>query len=170
MRAGVDLGGSKTEIAVLDPGGAVLLRRRVTTPRGYPAKIGCIRDLVAEAEAETGPIAAAGIGVPGSPGPVSGVMRNANATDLNGRPLERDLAAALARPVRLANDANCFALAEAVAGAGRGAETVLGVILGTGAGAGIVHRGAVLAGPSGFSPTSFIGSFSESLRSLGPAA
>jgi len=146
IRAGIDLGGTKTEIAVLDPAGRVALRRRVPTPAGYDAIVACIRDLVTAAEAGTAPLARIGIGVPGSIGPVSGVMRGANSTVLNGRRFDRDLAAALARPVRLANDANCFALAEAVAGAARGARVVFGVILGTGVGGGIVIAGRPLIG------------------------
>ena len=146
MRAGLDLGGTKTEIAMIDEGGAVRLRRRVPTPPGYDAKLRCLRDLLAAAEAEAGPAATIGVGVPGSVGPVSGVMRNANSTELNGRALPADLAALLGRPVRVENDANCFALAEALAGAGKGAATVFGVILGTGVGGGIVAEGRLLAG------------------------
>ena len=145
-RAGIDLGGTKTEIAVLEGSGALALRRRVPTPAGYAAKIACMRDLVAAAEAEAGPLASIGAGVPGSQGPVSGRIRNANSTDLNGRDLGADLAAALGRPVRLDNDANCFALAEAAAGAGRGAGVVFGAILGTGVGGGIAIAGRPLTG------------------------
>lgn len=146
IRFGVDLGGTKIEIAALC-GEAVLLRRRVPTPSSYPGTLDAIAGLLAEAERETGTRAALlGVGTPGSLSPATGLIRNANSTRLNGRALDRDLARRLGRPVRLANDADCFALAEARAGAGRGAARVFGVILGTGIGGGIVIDGSVLAG------------------------
>lgn len=153
MRIGVDLGGTKIEAAVLDASGAVAARRRVPTPEtradpatGYRATLDAIAALVAELDREFGRFSALGIGIPGSLSPETGLIRNANSTQLNGHPLDRDLAAALARPVRVENDANCFALAEARMGAGRGKDCVFGVILGTGVGGGIVLRGEVLIG------------------------
>ncbi|GMG82721.1 ROK family protein [Paralimibaculum aggregatum] len=153
-RLGVDLGGTKIEIAALDESGGAVLRRRVPSPGGssaadYAAVIRTIAALVAGAEAELGPALGVGLGVPGSPSPATGLMRNANTTCLNGRPLAADLAAALGRPVRLENDANCFALAEARAGAGQGADPVFGAILGTGTGGGVVIGGRLLGGASG---------------------
>jgi fructokinase len=147
VRLGIDLGGTKIEAVALGHGGAELARRRTPTPRAYEAVIREAAALVAAVESEAGGRAAGvGVGIPGSLSPASGLVRNANFTALNGRPLDRDLAAALGRPVRVENDANCFALAEAAAGAGRGAEVVFGVILGTGVGGGIVVRGQVLGG------------------------
>ena len=150
MRIGIDLGGTKIEVLALGPDGAERFRRRVATPRGsYDGTIAAIVDLVARAEAAAGGPGSVGIGVPGIPSPATGLMKNANSTWLIGRPLDRDLAAALGRPVRVANDANCFALSEAVDGAGAGARVVFGVILGTGVGGGIVVDGRVLAGKNG---------------------
>jgi fructokinase len=148
MRIGVDLGGTKTEAVAIGPGGAELARRRVATPSAdCESVVRAIAQLVAEVEAEAGAQApAVGIGIPGSLSPATGLVRNANSTVLIGHALDRDLEAALGRPVRLQNDANCFALAEAMAGAGQGAQTVFGVILGTGVGGGIVIGGRVLAG------------------------
>lgn len=136
---------------MLDGRGEVMLRRRLPTPQGdYGGTVSAIRELVASVEADAGSCGRAiGVGIPGSPSPRSGLIRNANSTVLNGRPLRRDLAEALDRPVSLTNDANCFALAEAVAGAGQGARVVLGVILGTGVGAGIAIGAGVLAGADG---------------------
>lgn len=150
LRLGVDLGGTKIEIIALGPRGRVALRRRRETPRGdYLATVGAIADLVEEAEAELGQRGSLGLGIPGSESPVDGRIRNANSTWLNGQPLRRDLQALLQREVRLANDANCFALSEAVDGAGAGAATVFGVILGTGVGGGLVVGSRVLAGANG---------------------
>ena len=147
MRVGVDLGGTKIEAAALDAVGAVTVRRRVATPHDYGDKLSAIAELVEAVEAEAGGQAAAiGVGIPGSLSPGSGLVRNSNSTPLNGQRLDRDLAGALGRPVRVQNDANCFALAEARAGAGQGVATVFGVILGTGVGGGIVVDGRVLAG------------------------
>jgi fructokinase len=138
MRIGVDLGGTKIEIIVLDGAGATLLRRRIATPSGdYSGTVRTIVDLVRAAESELGRVGTVGIATPGAISTRTGLMKNANSTALNGRPLERDLSDGLARAVRLANDANCFALSEAVDGAGAGAEVVFGVILGTGVGGGI---------------------------------
>ena len=149
IRIGVDVGGTKTEIAALGADLATLYRRRQPTPAGdYDATIALVSRLVREAEDELGTQASVGVGAPGSPSPRSGLMRNANSTCLNGRSLKEDLERALAREIRLANDADCFALSEALDGAGRGARSVFGVILGTGVGGGIVVDGKLLAGPN----------------------
>ena len=149
MRIGVDVGGTKIEGIALDGAGVSLARLRVDTPRGdYAGTLTAIRDVVATIECDAGPARSVGIGIPGSPSPATGLVKNANSTWLIGRPLERDLERALARPVRLANDANCFALSEAVDGAAAGARVVFGVILGTGCGGGIVVDGQVLTGPN----------------------
>jgi fructokinase len=152
MRIGVDLGGTKIEAIALSPGGEELARLRRPTPRSaeaaanYRAIVDAIADLVAELETATGERASVGVGIPGAVSPATGLVKNANTTCLIGRPLDRDLAAALGRPVRLANDANCFALSEASDGAGAGASVVFGAILGTGVGGGIVVGGKVLTG------------------------
>jgi fructokinase len=148
MRIGVDLGGTKIEIAAIDAGGEIRFRRRVPTPRGdYDGTVAAIRTLVDACEAAAG-AGTVGIGIPGAVSPASGLIKNANSTWLNGRPLADDLSVALGREVRLANDANCFALSEAVDGAGAGARVVFGVILGTGTGGGIVVDGQILVGPN----------------------
>lgn len=147
MRLGVDLGGSKIEIVGLAADGRELLRRRIATPQGdYRATLTAIAGLVAEAEAELGQTGSVGIGIPGAESLRSGLIKNANSTCLIGQPLRHDLQTLLRREVRLANDANCFALSEAIDGAGRDVETVFGVILGTGVGGGIVIRRQVLLG------------------------
>ncbi len=149
LRLGVDLGGSKTEIIALDARGEVKLRRRIATPRGdYAATLGAIVALVRQAEAEVG-AGSVGIGTPGTWSRASGLMKNCNSVWLNGKPLKADLESALGRPIRLANDADCFALSEAADGAAAGAEVVFGVILGTGVGGGVVVRGRPLSGPNG---------------------
>jgi len=149
MRIGIDLGGTKIEIIALDDAGAEVYRARVSTPRGsYEGTIEALVDLVLAAEHVTGCCGTVGIGMPGAISPASGLVKNANSTWLNGRTLQVDVAAALQRPVRLANDANCFALSEATDGAGAGAETVFGVIVGTGTGGGVVVRGHVCTGPN----------------------
>lgn len=150
IRIGVDLGGTKIEIAAIDARGAERLRRRRETPQGdYAATVAVIAGLVREAEDELGMRASVGVGMPGTLSAATGLVKNANSTCLIGRPLREDLSAALGREVRLANDANCFALSEAVDGAGAGAEVVFGVILGTGVGGGIAVGGRVLAGANG---------------------
>lgn len=150
IRVGVDFGGTKIEAAVLDRDGRFLARVRRPNPGAYAAALEAVRDLVAEAEGEAGAVAdRIGVGLPGSLSPKSGLMRNANSTWLNGRPFDRDLAEALGREVRLANDANCFALSEAVDGAGAGAGMVYGVIIGTGCGGGLVSHGRLHEGPNG---------------------
>jgi fructokinase len=147
MRIGVDLGGTKIEVAALDDSGAVVARRRVATPaHDYPATLATIRDLVGAVEAELGQTCSIGIAMPGALSPASGLIKNANSTCLIGHPFDRDLEAALGRDVRLANDADCFALSEAVDGAAAGARSVFGAILGTGVGGGIVIAGRLLAG------------------------
>lgn len=151
VRLGIDLGGTKIEIAALDAQGAFLLRERCATPRGdYAGTLAAIAGLVAAAESRLGqgnlPL---GVGMPGSLSPLTGLVRNANATVLNGRPLREDLQRLLSRPVRLENDANCLALSEATDGAGAGADVVFAAILGTGVGAGVAVRGQVLPGANG---------------------
>jgi fructokinase len=150
-RIGVDLGGTKIEGLVLAHDGTPLARLRIATPRNsYADTITAITRLVDELERRAGTReASVGIGVPGSLSPASGLIQNANSTWLNGRPFDRDLAVALGRPVRLANDADCFALSEAVDGAGAGARSVLGVILGTGCGGGLVYEGKLIEGRRG---------------------
>ena len=147
LRIGVDLGGTKIEAVAIAADGAERFRRRIDAPRGdYAASIAAIVSLVREIERFSGERPPVGIGIPGVISPATGVVKNANSTWLNGRPLHADLERALERPVRLANDANCFALSEATDGAGAGAQVVFGVILGTGTGGGIVVGGRVLAG------------------------
>ena len=150
MRLGVDLGGSKIEIIALGDDGGVLLRERVVTPQGdYAATLQAVAGLVAAAEARVGAGATAasvGVGIPGAESRATGLIKNANSTCLIGQPLRQDLEELLQREVRIANDANCFALSEAVDGAGAGASVVFGVILGTGVGGGIVIDGKVLTG------------------------
>ena len=154
MRIGIDLGGTKTEIIVLDDTGAVVLRERVPTPRGdYAATVATIAALVRAAEAKvsfsgTACVATVGVGIPGAESRITGRIKNANSTWLIGQPLRADLERALQRPVRIANDANCFALSEATDGAAAGADVVFGVILGTGVGGGIVVDGRGLVGPN----------------------
>ncbi len=147
-RIGIDLGGTKIEAVRLGPAGEVQARRRVATPRDdYAATLAAIVALVAALEGPRRlPV---GIGTPGTVVPANGRMKNCNSTWLNGRPLAAELAAALARPVRLANDADCLTLSEAVDGAGRGAGLVFGVILGTGVGGGIAADGQLLRGANG---------------------
>jgi fructokinase len=148
MQIGIDLGGTKTEGIGLDASTPVAVRRRVATPRDYAGTIDAIARLVAEIEAEAGRTGSVGVGIPGVVSHASGLVKNANSTWLNGRPLLADLEARLSRPVRVANDANCFTLSEAIDGAGRGFETVFGVILGTGVGGGIAVRQRIHEGPN----------------------
>ncbi|WJW76119.1 ROK family protein [Thiohalobacter sp. IOR34] len=149
MRFGIDLGGTKIELLALDDDGRERLRRRVATPQGdYRATLAAIAGLVEEAERELGVRGRVGVGTPGALSRVTGRLKNANSQCLNGQPLREDLAALLGRPVRIANDADCFALSEASDGAAAGARVVFGVILGTGTGAGIVVDGRLLNGPN----------------------
>ncbi len=147
MRIGVDLGGTKIEAVVLGDGGEMIIRRRRATPaESYADTLHAVVDLVAELEQELGERASVGVATPGALSPHSGRIKNANSTQLMGERLDVDLGEALDRQVRLANDANCFALSESVDGAARGARVVFGVILGTGVGGGIVVEGRVLTG------------------------
>lgn len=147
-RIGVDLGGTKIEAVRLGPDGSEHIRRRVDTPAGdYRRIVDAVADLVAAVSAP-GVAEVVGIGTPGVISPVDGLMKNSNSTALNGQPLDRDLAAALGRPVVMRNDADCFALSEATDGAGAGAEVVFGVILGTGVGGGLVVDGKARSGPN----------------------
>jgi len=147
LRIGIDLGGTKIEIIALADDGRELLRQRIATPQGdYPATIAAIGGLVEHAESRLDQRGMVGIGIPGAESLLTGLVKNANSTCLIGQPLRQDLQARLGREVRLANDANCFALSEAVDGSGRGAECVFGVILGTGVGGGIVVHGRMLTG------------------------
>jgi fructokinase len=147
LRIGVDLGGTKIEGVALDHGGMMRARRRVPTPAGdYRGIIDAIRSIVETLEADIGSPGSVGVGTPGAISPATGHLKNSNSTCLNGRPLQQDLEAALARPVRLANDANCFTLSEATDGAAAGYQSVFGVILGTGVGGGIAIAGRIVAG------------------------
>lgn len=149
MRIGVDLGGTKIEAIALDEEGRELARRRVATPRGdYPGTLDAIAELVTALESGLRQRGTVGVGIPGALSPASGLVKNGNSTWINGRPLDRDLTARLGRPVRLANDANCFALSEATDGAAAGRRVVFGVILGTGCGGGLVVDGKVHTGPN----------------------
>ena len=149
FRIGVDLGGTKIEAVALGPDGAERARRRVPSPQGStPASVAAVAGLVRGLEAELGEPASVGVAVPGTLSPDDGRLKNANSVWLIGAALDRDLGAALDRPVRLANDADCFALSEAADGAGAGARSVFGVILGTGVGGGIVIEGRLLGGPN----------------------
>jgi fructokinase len=147
VRIGIDLGGTKIEAIALRSDGTECFRRRVESPRGiYANTLRAIAGLVAAADAETGERGSVGIGIPGTISPATGRIKNANSTWLNGEPLFDDLQRLLDRPVRLANDANCFALSEATDGAAAGAGVVFGVIIGTGTGGGIVVGGRLIAG------------------------
>lgn len=147
MRIGIDLGGTKIEGLALADDGRELNRRRVPAPRGnYEDTIHAVIELIAAIESHTATRGTVGIGIPGAISPATGLITNANSTWLNGRALERDLSRALARPVRLANDANCFALSEAIDGAAAGLPVVFGVIVGTGTGGGLIVHGRVIAG------------------------
>jgi fructokinase len=164
VRIGIDLGGTKIEVIALQdrpPDGGMrsepeasqtgvseaLLRRRIDTPRGdYAATLAAIADLVHDTERQCGVTGTVGVGTPGAISPATGLMKNCNSVWLNGRPLQRDLERVLERDVRIANDADCFALSEAVDGAGGGAATVFGAILGTGTGGGLVVNGRLLCG------------------------
>ncbi|MCM8594687.1 ROK family protein [Accumulibacter sp.] len=147
MRIGIDLGGTKIELIALDEAGGVRLRRRQATPRDdYRATLTAIAGMVLTAEAELGERGTVGIGIPGAESTIDSRIKNANSTWLIGEPLRADLEAHLQRELRVANDANCFALSEAIDGAGQGAEIVFGAILGTGVGGGIVVNRRALGG------------------------
>jgi fructokinase len=147
MRIGIDLGGTKIEGIVLDESGKTLARRRLPSPQGdYRATLEAIADLVLGLERQTGGRGSVGIGIPGALSPATGRIKNANSTWIIGAALDRDLEQRLGRPIRLENDANCFALSEAVDGAGAGARSLFGVILGTGVGGGLVVDGRLIGG------------------------
>src|SRR5262245_27202115 len=147
MRIGVDFGGTKIEAIAIDRQGVARVRRRIDTPRAdYDASVRAVADLVAAVEHQAGQRGTVGVGIPGAISPATGVVKNANSTWLIGRPLHLDLERAIGRPVRVANDANCFALSEATDGAGADRAVVYGVILGTGVGGGVVVHGRVLNG------------------------
>ncbi len=150
IRLGIDLGGTKIAITALDDSDNAIFNKRILTPRGdYGATLAALASLIADAESALGCPGGASVGLsmPGSISPGTGVVQNANSTWLNGRRLDADLADLLGRPVRCANDANCFALSEAADGAAQGAGSVFGVIIGTGCGGGLVVNGALLDGP-----------------------
>jgi fructokinase len=147
FRIGVDLGGTKIEAIALASDGSIPVRLRLSTPRhDYPGTLSAIAELVRDVETAIGQRASVGIGMPGALSPATGLVKNANSTWLNGQPLARDLSARLSRPLRFANDANCFALSEASDGAAAGAACVFGVIIGTGTGGGVVIDGRALTG------------------------
>ena len=149
MRIGIDLGGTKIEAIALNESGVELQRKRIATPQGdYPATLNAIAQLIADIETSTGQKGSIGLGTPGALSPATRLMRNSNSVCLNGMPLKNDLENLLQRPLRLANDANCFALSEATDGAAKGASVVFGVIVGTGTGAGVVVNRQVLTGPN----------------------
>ena len=149
LRIGVDIGGTKIEALALDAAGHEVFRKRVPTPRGdYDATISAVKGLVEQIDSSSGVKGSVGIGIPGALSRATGRVKNANSTWLIGRSLKEDLERALKREIRLENDANCFALSEAVDGAGQGARVVFGAILGTGVGGGIVVDGRVLTGPN----------------------
>lgn len=147
MRIGLDCGGTKIEVIALDDQGSQLFRKRVATPRNdYEACLEAIKGLVCDTESATGSTGSVGVGIPGSISPLSGLVKNANMTWFNGRPLDQDLGVRLGRPVRVQNDANCFAVSEAVDGAGADCPVVFAVILGTGCGSGIALNGTAMTG------------------------
>ena len=149
MRVGVDLGGTKIEAVALGAEGREVGRLRVPTPVGsYPDTLAAIASLVTSLDQKSGERGTVGIGIPGTISPATGLIKNANSVCLIGHALDRDLERALGRPVRLANDADCFALSEASDGAGKGAHSVFGAILGTGVGGGLVYAGRPISGPN----------------------
>jgi fructokinase len=150
MRIGIDLGGTKIEALAIDDQGVELARHRIDTPReDYRATLAAMVELVHRLEKETGRTGTVGAGIPGSISRITGLVKNSNSTWLNGRPLDRDLTSMLGREVRVANDANCFAVSEATDGAAAGRHVVFGVILGTGCGGGVAIDARVHAGPNG---------------------
>jgi fructokinase len=152
IRIGIDLGGTKIEALAIDNHGVELARHRIDTPRDdYDATITAMAGLVHRLEETTGTTGTVGAGIPGSISRITGLVKNSNSTWLNGRPLDRDLTAALGREVRIANDANCLAVSEASDGAAAGRHVVFGVILGTGCGGGVAIGGRVHEGPNGVS-------------------
>jgi fructokinase len=149
VRIGIDLGGTKIEAILLDPAGRELTRRRIESPRGdYQATLRTLGQLVRDIEQAFSISAHVGVGIPGAISPSSGLVKNANSVWLIGQPLQRDLSTRLSRPVRLANDADCFTVSEATDGAAAGARSVFGVILGTGVGGGLCWEGRLIEGPN----------------------
>lgn len=149
MRIGIDLGGTKIEGIALDDAGVELIRRRIPTPQGdYQATLVEIQSLIKYIEAETGQHGSIGVATPGAISPATGLMKNSNSVCMNGKPMFKDLSDLLNREIKIANDANCFALSEATDGAAQGAPVVFGIIIGTGTGGGIVVDGKILAGPN----------------------
>jgi fructokinase len=172
FRIGVDIGGTKIEVAALDRNGAFAVRQRIATPQNdYLAALDSIIGLVRSVETEIGEQSPAGFGIPGTISPATGVVKNAYNSPFNGRPLDRDITDRLGRPIRMMNDANCFALSEAIDGAAAGAEVVFGVILGTGCGGGIVINGRpvrglnAIAGEWGHNPLPWLGAIDQPARS-----
>lgn len=172
FRIGVDIGGTKIEAAALDRNGAFAVRRRIATPQNdYPAALDSIVGLVRSVETEIGEQSPAGFGIPGTISPATGVVKNAYNSPFNGHPLDRDIADRLGRTIRMMNDANCFALSEAIDGAAAGAGIVFGVILGTGCGGGIVINGHpvrglnAIAGEWGHNPLPWLGAMDQPARS-----
>ncbi|MBY6186801.1 fructokinase [Marinobacter hydrocarbonoclasticus] len=150
LRLGVDLGGTKIELIALNQDGEVRWQQRIPTPKAnYRATVEAIAELVSRCERELGQAGTVGVGIPGVVSARTQRVKGANSICLNGQPLEQDLSQLLGRPVRTANDANCFAISEATDGAAVGYRTVFGVILGTGCGAGIAVDGRIHAGPNG---------------------
>ncbi len=149
VRIGIDFGGTKIEAAALSEDGRLLASLRAPTPDSYDAAIATLRELIDRTEQQVGARGSIGVGAPGSVSPRTGVMRNANAVYLNGRRFKEDLSEALGRPIRLANDANCLALSEAVDGAAQGGRTTFAIILGTGCGGGLVVDGKLVEGANG---------------------
>ncbi len=151
LRIGIDFGGTKTEIIALDGRNSKeLYRKRIPTPRGdYRATLQSFKTLIDEAENIIGGSATVGIGIPGTISKDNGLVKNANSTWMNGQPMQRDLEQILAREIRIQNDANCFAVSEATDGAGKGANVVFGVIIGTGCGGGVVINGEAIGGING---------------------
>lgn len=146
MRIGLDVGGTKIEAAAVDGDDRIHFRERVATPRDYADAIRAITDLIRKLQTEAGEDCSVGLGIPGTVSPATGLVKNAYNSPFNGHPLDRDVAASLGKPVRIMNDANCFALSEATGGSAAGAGLVFGVILGTGCGGGLVVDGKPLIG------------------------
>ena len=146
MRIGVDVGGTKTEAAAIDSTGKIHFRRRIATPDEYSDAIAAIADLIRSVESDSGRKCTIGVGIPGTISPATGVVKNAYNSPFNGHAMDRDLAASLGAPIRMMNDANCFALSETMGGAAAGAGLVFGVILGTGCGGGLVVDGKPVVG------------------------
>jgi fructokinase len=172
MRIGIDLGGTKIEVIALAPDSSELVRRRIATPQThYGDIVSAVAELVLETERDLGQVGTVGIGIPGAISPKTGLVKNANNTKLIGHPLDKDVARALQRQVRVVNDANCFTLSEARDGAGKGMHVVFGVIVGTGVGGGIcidreaIHGAHAIAGEWGHNPLP-----SPSIREIQEAA